>query len=99
VLPAAGSGNELIVHLINLLSREPVEKQISSCDLRDVLHKFVVALVVVMTELNRSDIAMWFPLLTDLVFFGAYGGSRSVSDALKQLFTSFQSVCSLSSWA
>jgi len=28
---------------------------------------------VVMTELNRSDITVWLPWLTDLVFFGAYG--------------------------
>src|SRR5262245_9301234 len=26
-----------------------------------------------MTELDRSDITVWFPWLTDLVFFGVYG--------------------------
>src|SRR5262245_3723682 len=41
---------------------------------RDVLRKFVsVVRVVVMTELDGSDIAMGFPWLTDLVFFGACG--------------------------
>ena len=51
------------------LSREP---QIPSCDSGAVLHKFVE----MVTELNRSDITVWFPWLTDLVFFGAYAVIR-----------------------
>jgi hypothetical protein len=33
---------------------------------------FLVTVVVLMTELDRSDITVWFPSLTDLVFFRAY---------------------------
>jgi hypothetical protein len=32
-----------------------------------------------MTELNRSDIALWFPWLTDLVFFRAYAVVRGIN--------------------
>jgi len=40
-----------------------------------VLHKFVE----MVTELNRSNIAMWFPWLTDLVFFRAYASVRGIN--------------------
>ena len=39
---------------------------------------FFVTVIVLMTELNRSDITMWFPSLTDLVFFRAYAIVRVI---------------------
>jgi len=57
-------------------SRDP---QIPSCESREVLHKFVVVLIVVMTELNRSKIAMGFSWLTDLVFYRAYAIVRGIN--------------------
>src|SRR5262249_24809196 len=51
------------------------QPQIPSCDLRAVLNKFVK----VVTELNRSNITMWLPWLTDLVFLRAYASVRGIS--------------------
>jgi hypothetical protein len=48
-------------------------------DSRKVLHKLVVVLIAVVTELNRSNIAMGYPRLTDLVFLGAYVIVRGIN--------------------
>jgi hypothetical protein len=32
-----------------------------------------------MTELNRSDITVWFPWLTDLVLFGTFAIVRGIN--------------------
>jgi hypothetical protein len=54
-LPATGNYPPFYVDQTSLPSREAVEKQIPLCDLRQVLHKFVVVLVVVMTVTEEKS--------------------------------------------
>ena len=59
----------------SLPSFEPVEKQFGHA----AHGRFCTSFVMLMTELNGSDITMWFSWLTDLVFCRTYASVRGVN--------------------